>query len=90
VIETNAVQGFIARQQDFRDFCVHGNGCLIREHQTGGNKWDPDLGVSSMAPWFLTCADHDPETDRWTRRPTEFARDQRCPTRSSAAPGWTC
>jgi hypothetical protein len=70
VIETNAVQGFIARQQDFRDFC-HGNSCLIREHQTGGNKWDPDLGVSSMAPWFLTCADHDPETDRWTRRPTE-------------------
>lgn len=71
VIETNAVQGFIARQQDFRDFCFT-NSCLIREHMTGGNKWDPDLGVASMSPWFQGCAEHDPETDVWTRRPTEF------------------
>ena len=71
VIETNAVQGFIARQQDFRDFC-YTNGCLIREHMTGGQKWDPDMGVASMAPWFLGCAEHDTERDEWTRRPTEF------------------
>jgi hypothetical protein len=25
-----------------------------------------------MAPWFLSCAEHDVETDEWTRRPTEF------------------
>jgi hypothetical protein len=70
VVETNAVQGFIARQQDFRDFCFT-NGCLIREHMTGGNKWSEELGVASMAPWFLGCAEHDPETDEWTRRPTD-------------------
>lgn len=71
VIETNAVQGFIARQQDFRDFCF-ANGTLISEHITGGNKWDADLGVSSMAPWFMSTGVHDPETDKWVRRPTEF------------------
>jgi hypothetical protein len=25
-----------------------------------------------MAPWFLSCAEHDVEKDEWTRRPTEF------------------
>jgi hypothetical protein len=71
VVESNAVQGFISRSQAFKDYC-YTNGCLIREHMTGGNKWDEDMGVASMAPWFLGCAEHDVENDTWTRRPTEF------------------
>lgn len=70
VIETNAVQGFIARQRDFLDFC-YAHSCLLTEHMTGGRKWDPDLGVSSMAGWFLSCADHDLVTDQWVKRPVD-------------------
>jgi hypothetical protein len=71
VVERNAFQGFLTRQRDLLDFC-YANNCLLTEHYTGAQKWDENLGVSSMAPWFMSCAEHDLERDVWTRRPTEF------------------
>jgi hypothetical protein len=70
VCERNAFQGFLTRQQDLRDFCF-AHSCLLTEHYTGAQKWDDDLGVSSMAPWFSSCADYDPITDQWSPRPVE-------------------
>jgi hypothetical protein len=70
LVERNAFQGFLSRQQVLRDFC-YSHGALLTEHYTGAQKWDDDLGVSAMSPLFLSCADHDPVADTWTRRPTE-------------------
>jgi hypothetical protein len=70
VIEKNAFQGFITNLASLRDF-MFAQGCLLNPHQTGSNKWDSDLGVASMSPLFLSCADHDLQTDTWTKRPTD-------------------
>lgn len=70
VCERNAFQGFLTRQSALRDFCFS-HSCLLTEHYTGAQKWDDDLGVSSMAPWFSSCADYDPLTDQWWPRPVE-------------------
>jgi hypothetical protein len=43
-IEKNAVQQFITQLPEIRDF-LSGNGCRLVEHQTTGNKWDPNMGV---------------------------------------------
>ena len=45
------------------------DGCLLTGHYTGAKKWDENLGVQSLAPLFLSCATHDPSTDRWDTRP---------------------
>lgn len=68
IIEENAFQSFLVRNQELRDFCFS-HGCLITGHYTGAKKWDENLGVASLAPLFLSCADHDKETDKWTPRP---------------------
>lgn len=70
IVEVNAFQGFLARSAALRDFCF-AHGCLLVEHQTGSRKWDEDLGVSSMSPLWLSCADHDLSTDTWTPRPRD-------------------
>jgi hypothetical protein len=70
VVERNAFQGFLTRQQDLREFCF-AHGCLLTEHYTGAKKWDDDLGVSSMAPLFLSTATHDLATDKWEPLPTD-------------------
>lgn len=68
VIEENAFQSFLVRNQALRDFCFS-HGCLITGHYTGARKWDENLGVASLAPLFLSCAEHDRDSDKWTPRP---------------------
>lgn len=56
-IEKNAVQSFITQLPEIRDF-LSGHGCRLVEHQTYGNKWDPNLGVEGcLVPLFLSCAE---------------------------------
>lgn len=68
IIEENAFQSFLVRNQELRDFCFS-HGCLITGHYTGARKWDENLGVASLAPLFLSCAEHDPSDDTWIPRP---------------------
>jgi hypothetical protein len=70
VVERNAFQGFLTNSADLREFC-YTNGCLLNPHYTGSQKWDEDLGVASLAPLFLSCADHDVAADTWSPRPLE-------------------
>lgn len=56
-IEKNAVQQFITMLPEIRDY-LSGNGCRLVEHQTTGNKWDPNMGVEgTLVPLFLSCAE---------------------------------
>lgn len=56
-IEKNAVQQFITQLPEIRDFLTQ-NGCRLVEHQTYGNKWDPNMGVEgTLVPLFLSCVD---------------------------------
>jgi hypothetical protein len=50
-VEKNAYQASIVQDQEIRTYLA-GRGCLISGHHTNTNKWDPDFGVSSMAPLF--------------------------------------
>lgn len=68
VVEENAFQSFLVRNQELRDFCFT-RGCLLTGHYTGARKWDENLGVASLAPLFLSAAEHDLATDKWTPRP---------------------
>jgi ribosomal protein L7/L12 len=69
VVERNAFQGFLSRNESLRAYC-YSKGCLLTEHYTGAQKWDENLGVAALAPLFLSCANHDLVADRWT--PTPF------------------
>jgi len=56
-IEKNAVQQFITQLPEIRDF-LSGHGCRLVEHQTTGNKWDPNMGVEgTLQPLFLSCVE---------------------------------
>ena len=68
IVERNAFQSFITNSADLRDF-MYAEGCLLNPHYTGSQKWDESLGVASLAPLFLSCADHDLESDKWSARP---------------------
>jgi hypothetical protein len=70
VIERNAFQSFVTNSQDLRTFC-YTHGCMLTPHYTGAVKWSEDLGVSAMAPLFLSCATHNVEADIWTPRPVD-------------------
>lgn len=50
-VEKNAYQASIVQDALIRSF-LSARGCLISPHHTNSNKWDPDFGVSSMAPLF--------------------------------------
>jgi hypothetical protein len=50
-VEKNAYQASITQDQLIRSYLA-ARGCLISPHHTNTNKWDPDFGVSSMAPLF--------------------------------------
>jgi hypothetical protein len=50
-IEKNAYQGSITQDREIRDH-LNARGVLITPHHTDQRKWDPDFGVSSMAPLF--------------------------------------
>jgi hypothetical protein len=53
VIETNAFQGFLARDEHVTMYLAS-KGIIVRPHHTGTNKQDPDFGVASMAGLFGT------------------------------------
>jgi hypothetical protein len=50
-IEKNAFQGMLTQDEDVRSF-LSSRGCVLKEHHTGGNKWDVDFGVASLAALF--------------------------------------
>lgn len=55
VVERNSFQAFLTQDQELRMWLANA-GCHLREHYTTAkNKWDPDFGVSSLAPLFLSC-----------------------------------
>jgi hypothetical protein len=63
-VERNAFQRFLTQLPEVRDF-IHAHGGVLREHQTtayrtqGGSvgKWDPDWGVETLIPLFLSCVE---------------------------------
>ncbi len=50
-IEKNAMNLMVTQNRDIRNFLA-GRGCVLKEHFTGGNKWDADFGVASMSGLF--------------------------------------
>lgn len=66
VIERNAFQRFLTQDEELKRW-LFGQGCILREHWTGTNKYDEDFGVMSLAPLFLSCVDP-VEGDAWRRR----------------------
>jgi hypothetical protein len=50
-VERNAFQAFLTRDIELKAWLAN-QGCSLSEHVTGTNKWDPGLGVSSMAALF--------------------------------------
>lgn len=70
IVERNAFQSFITNSSDLREF-MYANGTLLNPHYTGSQKWDESLGVASLAPLFLSCAEHDLAADTWEPRPVE-------------------
>lgn len=55
-IERNAFQTMLTQDEEVRAFLAS-RGCLLKEHQTGNNKWDADFGVASLAMLFDGWAD---------------------------------
>lgn len=51
VVEANGFQGFLAHDREVNDF-LRSRGALVRPHQTGANKRDPDFGVAAMSALF--------------------------------------
>ena len=51
VVEKNAFQLFLTKDEAIRDF-LSSRGIQFREHFTGNNKWDVGFGVASMATLF--------------------------------------
>lgn len=51
VIEKNAFQLFLTRDEHIRQFLAN-RGVSLVEHYSGNNKLDPDFGVASLAPLF--------------------------------------
>jgi hypothetical protein len=53
VVEKNAFQAFLTQDENIRTHLAT-RGVTLREHLTGGNKWDAGFGVASMSPLFGT------------------------------------
>ena len=53
IIEKNAFQAFLTQDEGIKQFLAS-RGVLLKEHHTGGNKWDAGFGVASMATLFGT------------------------------------
>lgn len=69
VVERNAFQAYLTRDEELKQW-LYARQCILQEHYTHGNKYDPDFGVASMAPLFLSCGT--PQADgrgNWTRSP---------------------
>ena len=53
IIEKNAFQAFLTQDEGIKQFLAS-RGVLLKEHHTGGNKWDAGFGVASMSTLFGT------------------------------------
>lgn len=53
IIEKNAFQAFLTQDEGIRQYLAS-RGVILREHHTGGNKWDAGFGVASMSTLFGT------------------------------------
>lgn len=53
IIEKNAFQAFLTQDEGIKQHLAS-RGVILREHQTGGNKWDAGFGVASMSTLFGT------------------------------------
>jgi hypothetical protein len=53
IIEKNAFQAFLTQDEGIKQF-LSSRGVLLKEHHTGGNKWDAGFGVASMSTLFGT------------------------------------
>jgi hypothetical protein len=53
IVEKNAFQSFLTQDEGIR---IHlaSRGVVLKEHHTGGNKWDAGFGVASMSTLFGT------------------------------------
>lgn len=51
VIEENLYHGGIVEDELLRQFTQR-EGIRLEPHRTGTNKWDPEMGVSSLATWM--------------------------------------
>lgn len=51
VIEENAFQGFLVHDEEINKY-MSTRGIVVKPHQTGNNKKDPDFGVASMSGLF--------------------------------------
>lgn len=66
-IEKNAVQQFITQLPEIRDW-LSVRGVRLVEHQTYGNKWDPNMGVEgTLGPLFYGCVEQ--INNRWVALP---------------------
>lgn len=50
-VEKNAFQIMLTQDREVREFLAQ-RGAILKEHFTGGNKWDIDFGVASMSMLF--------------------------------------
>lgn len=55
IIEANAFQGFLARDEQITQYLAN-KGIVLRPHFTGTNKIDPTFGVASLSGLFGTVA----------------------------------
>lgn len=51
IIEENAFQGFLSQDEAINQYLAN-RGIVLKPHQTGSNKKDPDFGVASMSGLF--------------------------------------
>lgn len=58
-IENNAIQSMIAQDPEIRHIVQQYGGRVV-EHHTGGNKWDAEFGVASLAPLFTSALETPP------------------------------
>jgi hypothetical protein len=67
-VEINAFQRSIVQDEDLKQW-LYARGCVLQSHYTTSNKYDPDFGISAMAPLFLSCVEADASNGRnWKRR----------------------
>lgn len=84
VIEENAFQSAILRDEMLEKYALE-NSITIEGHSTGGNKWDPQLGVSTLATWmtqgklWIPWGDADTEAKftEYRRQLINFSREYR-------------
>lgn len=78
VIETNLYHGGIMEDEILRAWCNR-EGVTLRPHHTGADKWDDELGVSSLATWmdnFVHRPDLYPEDAKLLALPAKTFQDK--------------